>query len=629
MSNKISSDPGLERFLEYLKEHRGFDFTGYKRTTLARRIQKRMQTLRLDSYGNYSDYLEVHPEEFTLLFNSILINVTSFFRDEPAWEIINTEILPRILDQKNPNEPIRIWTAGCASGEETYTIAMLLAENLGLERFKQQVKIYSTDLDEDALTRARQALYDEAEIKNVPDELVEKYFDHSNHLYTFNKELRRQIIFGRHDLIQDAPISRIDLLICRNVLMYFNAETQTRILNRLSYALNESGFLFLGKAEMLLTHAQLFGPVNLKNRIFRKASGNGERSRFQIMPREDGVEPAQYAHHYLSELAFDTGPVAQLVLDMHGDLVNTNEKTRQLFNLNRHDYGKPFQDLELSYRPVDLRSAIEQAYAKRGLVRLKEVELPSVGEERRYTDILLMPLNDLNNHMVGINISFIDVSEYKRLYAQLEHANQELETAMEELQSTNEELETTNEELQSTVEELETTNEELQSTNEELETMNEELQSTNEELETMNDELNQRTEDLNTVNDFLEAILSGLHGGVIVLDKNMNVRIWNHKSEDLWGLHSDEVHDRNLYSLDFGLPVERLKKPVRSIFSDGASSAVVDLPAINRRGRKIDCKVTCTPLVSAQTKEIIGVILVVEPVEDRIKVREEEKGLSS
>ena len=266
----------------------------------------------------------------------------------------------------------------------------------------------------------------------------------------------------------------------------------------------------------------------------------------------------------LRESALDAAPIAQLVVDVNGSLVLANERARSLFALSAADLGRPIQDLKISYRPVEIRSCIDQAYAERLPILLRDVEWHSAGGETRWLDVHVVPLIDNRRRHAWRRRSRSPMSaRAKRLQRELEHANQELETAYEELQSTNEELETTNEELQSTVEELETTNEELQSTNEELETMNEELQSTNEELQTINDELRQRSDELNTVNAFLESILTSLRGGVVVVDQELKVLVWNDKADELWGLRADEAVGRNLLGLDIGLPVERLKQPMR------------------------------------------------------------------
>jgi two-component system CheB/CheR fusion protein len=267
----VEMNAQLEALLDYLKRSRGFDFIGYKRSSLMRRVLKRMQMVGIEDYGDYLDYLEVHPEEFAQLFNTILINVTAFFRDEVAWEYLTQYIIPKILAEKKAGDPVRVWSAGCASGEEAYTVAMLLTEALGSEAFRQRVKIYATDVDEEALAQARQAGYTDKDLQPIPAELRDKYFELAGNRYVFHNDLRRSIIFRQHDLVQDAPIPRLDLLVCRNVLMYFNAETQARILACLHFALNDTGFLFLGRAEMLLTHANLFNPADLKYRIFTKA----------------------------------------------------------------------------------------------------------------------------------------------------------------------------------------------------------------------------------------------------------------------------------------------------------------------------------------------------------------------
>jgi two-component system CheB/CheR fusion protein len=280
--------PEWTGLLEYLLNARGFDFHGYKSASLARRIRKRMEAVGLDRFAAYQEYLEVHPNEFATLFNVILINVTAFFRDPPAWEAVRTLALPQILGGKSPEEPIRAWSAGCATGEEAYTIAMILAEELGPDRFHDRVKIYATDVDEEALNTARQAAYPERQVEGVPPELRSKYFERLEGLYLFRKDLRQQVIFGRHDLINDAPISRIDLLTCRNTLMYLSAETQARVVARLHFALNDGGFLLLGRAETLMAPSQSFLPVDLKRRLSRKSSRGALRP--LLHRSQDGVD---------------------------------------------------------------------------------------------------------------------------------------------------------------------------------------------------------------------------------------------------------------------------------------------------------------------------------------------------
>jgi len=273
MSDDVT-DRSFEELLTYLKTHRGFDFTDYKRNSLKRRTLRRMQVVGVAGFDDYRDYLVAHPDEFALLFNTILINVTSFFRDEAAWQYLVSEILPPIVQARAPDEPTRVWSAGCASGEEAYSMAMLLWETFdsfgGEDQARDRVKIYATDVDEEALAQAHRATYSLEQVQGVPAPLRERYFEPLDGRYSVRPDLRRAVIFGRHDLAQDAPISNLDLLICRNTLIYFNAEAQQRILARFHFALKDKGTLFLGQAEMLLSHAHLFTPVHLKHRVFAK-----------------------------------------------------------------------------------------------------------------------------------------------------------------------------------------------------------------------------------------------------------------------------------------------------------------------------------------------------------------------
>jgi two-component system CheB/CheR fusion protein len=587
------ADPDFESLLEWLKESRGFDFTGYKRPSLGRRVQRRMQDVGITGFAEYRDFLELHPDEFTQLFNTILINVTSFFRDGDSWRVLADRVLPDLVAR---GRPIRVWSAGCATGQEAYSIAMLLAEQVGIEEFRHRVKIYATDVDEDALAAARMAAYTEAEVEDVGPERLSAFFEREGSRYVFRKDLRRSVIFGRNDLVQDAPISHVDLLLCRNTLMYFNAQTQQRVLGRLHFALEPHGTLFLGKAELLLSHTSQFAPVDLSKRLFKRRgeSGGGDRR-----PRDGaaGAVPggADGGSSQLREQAWLGSPAAQVIIDTEGRLAMTNQQANRLFSVGPRDAGRPFQDLELSYRPVELRSHIDQAQADRRTHWVRGVELHRPGFDPVVLDVQVLPLFADDGEPLGTTVIFEDVTRYRQLQSELEFANRQLETAYEELQSTNEELETTNEELQSTVEELETTNEELQSTNEELETMNEELQSMNDELHSGNDELRQQTESVSSRNDLLSSVLTSLRAGVAVVDDEYRVLSWNAAAEDLWGVREEEVLGQPLADLDIGLPVERLTPLLRAQAEDGDHGDVV-LPAVNRRGRSIEVRVTVSPM---------------------------------
>ncbi|MBE2320075.1 PAS domain-containing protein [Solirubrobacter sp. CPCC 204708] len=597
-------DAAFGALLEFLRQARGIDFTGYKRASLERRFGRRMAAVGCQSYGDYLDFLEVNPEEYEQLFDALLINVTEFFRDPPAWEHLRADVLPALLAAKPADDLIRVWSAGCASGQEAYTCAMVLAELLGIEAYRERVKIYATDIDENALSQARLAIYDDKEMESVPAEFREKYFERADQRLAFRKDLRRTVIFGRNNIVQDAPISRLDLLVCRNTLIYFNAATQARILRHFHFALLDTGVLMLGKSEMMLSHRDLFVASDLKKRVFVKQHRNSLGSRASAFSAAESMErPAGDDDRASRDAALELGPQALLVVSRTGRLTFANLPARALFQISREHLGRGFGDLGLAHRPVDLLAPIEQALRERRRVPVGETEYaPERGEARRL-EVNVTPLLSKDNTAIGASITFEDVTRYAALQSELEGNRRDLELAYEELQSTIDELETTNEELQSANEELQTTNEELQSTNEELESMNEELQSTNEELETMNDELRERTGELNQVNDFLEAILTSLGLGVAVLDAQQRVQVWNRRAEDLWGLRSDEAVDSHFLSLDIGLPSEQLAAALRAVLSGASPRETGELEAVNRRGRPIVCEATILPLVSSTAQD--------------------------
>ncbi|HTZ12312.1 MAG TPA: CheR family methyltransferase [Mycobacterium sp.] len=590
-----TTDESFEALLRYMRDSRGFDFTGYKRTTLVRRVRHRMTQAGYETFEEYLDALQASSDEFDALFNTILINVTAFFRDPDAWEYVATDVIPRLLAERGPDAPIRIWSAGCASGQEAYTLAMLLAETLGPESFRRRVKIYATDVDEAALTEARAAIYDQKAVESVPAELLEKYFEQHNGSFIFHKDLRRAVIFGRNDLVKDAPISRVDLLVCRNTLMYMNADTQRNVLGRLHFALAAQGTLFLGHAEMLLSHTDRFLPLNLKQRVFRKAPGShGGLERYDpaaTMYERHGDLPGLIT---VRESAFRANPVAQIVVTGDDTVAMINQQAETMFGLSVRDIGRLLRDLEVSYRPVELRAYLEQAKVERRSARIQDVKWQRPGAETVWFEIHVNPLIDAENGLLGVSIVFFDVTATRALLDKVVTTNRQLEAAYEELQSTNEELETTNEELQSTVEELETTNEELQSTNEELETMNEELQSTNDELHTINDVLGERSVELDDARTFVDSLVNSVHFGMVVVDREMRVVVWNRRCEELWGLRADETAGEVLTGLDIGLPMDTVRPLIGNAFVDPENPGETLVEAVNRRGRSTQIRVTCT-----------------------------------
>jgi len=607
-------DSNLEDLLVLIRDARGFDFTGYKRSSLARRIRKRMHEAGIADYLDYRDRLESSAEEFGHLFNTILINVTGFFRDPETWTYLQREVMPDLIANADNHRDIRVWSAGCASGEEAYSLAIAFAEALGIEETAKRVKIYGTDVDEDALRDARTGIYTPKALEPISPDLRDKYFEKNGAQFAFRPDLRRRVIFGRHDITRDAPISRLDLLVCRNTLMYFNVEAQAQVIDRFHFALREGGELFLGKAEMLLSDSERFEVVSMRQRIFRRRPGVAV-PRYQTMPiRLDTIGSPEIREvsrkRQLRDLALEASPFAIIGIDADGIVILINSQMRNVFGMTSRDLGRPFHDLEISYRPVELRSLIERAYAEHRVVRVSSVERRISPDEVQYWDIQIQPLWGTDGLSAGAILMFMDATIATRVQLELKRNREDLDTAHEELQSTNEELETTNEELQSSIEELETTNEELQSTNEELETTNEELQSGNEELETMNEEMRARTAELDEARTFLEGVLFSIAAGVVVLDRSLLVRSWNKGAEELWGLRADEVRNQPFFNLVFGLPTSEVQGVVQECLANGQRTGPIHVAAINRTGRSITCTVTCSPLKSNGAGE--GAVLLME-----------------
>lgn len=524
-----------------------------------------------DSYEQYLDVLQASSDEFSALFNTILINVTAFFRDPDSWEYIETDVIPRILAERGPDDPIRIWSAGCASGQEAYTLAMLLAEALGPDGFRQRVKIYATDVDEDALTEARAATYDAKAVESVPQQYLDRYFEAVNGRYVFHKDLRRGVIFGRNDLVKDAPISRVDLLVCRNTLMYMNAETQRNVLGRLHFALSAQGILFLGHAEMLLSHSDRFTPMSLRHRVFRKAVGSHNG-----LQRYDPAASMYERHADLTglvtvrDMAFRASPVAQIVVTGEDTVAMINQHAETLFGLSGRDIGRLLRDLEISYRPVELRAYVEQAKVERRSARIQDVSWQRPGSETVWFEIHVNPLVDAENGLLGVSIVFFDVTATRALVDKVVATNRQLEAAYEE------------------------------------------LQSTNEELHTINDTLRERTIELDDARNFLDSLVNSVHLGMVVVDREMRVAVWNRGCEELWGLRSDETVGTVLTNLDIGLPMDNIRPLIGNAFVDPDNPGEALVDAVNRRGRAAKVRVMCTGFQAPAEGGVNGALLLME-----------------
>ena len=362
-------DPGFERLLEYVRDTRAFDYTGYRRPTLVRRFEKRMQAVGATGWAGYRRYLEQHPEEFGELFDAILINVTGFFRDKETWDVVSAEVIPSLVDARDASAPIRVWSAGCSSGEEPFTISMLFAEALGEETYKRRVKIYATDVDDEALARARDASYTAKELGDVPAELRERYFQPANGGLAFRRDLRRSVVFGRNDLHKDAPMSRVDLLVSRNTLMYFSPEIQERVLSNFHFALNQGGYLVVGKAETLQSGRRLFAPHDLKRRIFVK---------------DGSAEPAFHVP--------EPAAVPLLVATAHRVLEEQLERARRDLQAAHEELQSTVEELETTNE--ELQSTNEELETTNEELHSTNETLEAMNEELQSTNEELEAMND-------------------------------------------------------------------------------------------------------------------------------------------------------------------------------------------------------------------------------------------
>lgn len=523
----------LKELIHELAVERGLDLRGYKPTTLERRIRRRMQQIGAENYSDYLERIRSHPGEINDLLNTVLINVTRFFRDPPAWDALAREVLPGLLQSHPRGIPIRVWCAGCATGEEAYSVAILLAEQLNAPLNEYDIKIYATDIDDEALAIARRAEYAPEQLQGMRPEWREKYFTGGRVLHV-TRDLRKLVIFGRSNLLTNAPISHVKLLICRNVLIYFNIAAQSQIMARLQYALEPGGILFLGKAESQLKRSIGWEPVNSKWRIFRKIPG--EEAKTQERSTQTDMEPdlkerAQQELQLLKlyhQTVLETLEPGILVLDSRDVIITDNDAVVKLWGLEKRLVGQKIQESELWQRCPALKLRLIESRATGPTVVQFET---SVSPETLLSITIKPIISDKVAGQVGTLIYMENVSPRFTLQTTIE----ELETTAEELQSSNEELETTNEELQSTNEELETTNEELQSTNEELETTNEELQSLNEELETTNEELSSRTKELDEVNARYSEVLERMPWPVLLVNDDLHIPMYNSAAQKLFG----------------------------------------------------------------------------------------------
>jgi two-component system CheB/CheR fusion protein len=549
----------LAQVVEILRIHTGHDFAGYKDRTLIRRVQRRMHVLHSKSMSEFVEQLRTDRREAMLLFQDMLIGVTNFFRDPLAFAALESKVIPELFKGKGVGDTIRVWVPGCATGEEAYSIAMLLRDEATKLQNAPKLQIFATDIDETALETARLGRYPAAVAKDIPAQRLERYFLREDGSYRVASDLREICLFSAHNLLRDPPFSRVDLISCRNLLIYLSTELQNRVIPLFSYALNQGGYLFLGTSENVTGHPQLFLPIDQTQRIFHRRAQlerlvpefpltptDGSRHQPSGRPRRvAGVEstvPALAERHLLESFT-----PAHVVVNAEGDVLQSSGRTGKYLELPP---GAPDTNVFSMARPglrLDLRAALHKAMTGgQGNVRTR-VRLGTNGAWQELA-LSVQPLRSDASSDTLYMIVFQDIGtddqpdteaslvEDDVERSTLRQLESELLATKERLQTTTEELESSNEELKSGNEELQSTNEELQSTNEELQTSKEELQSINEELQTVNSELNARVEELSRANNDMSNLLESTQIATIFLDRTLGVKSFTPAAKELFHL---------------------------------------------------------------------------------------------
>jgi two-component system CheB/CheR fusion protein len=581
-------DDGLERICRLLRSQTGHDFSQYKRNTITRRVERRMAVLQIDGLEDYLRYLQLTPSEGDALFRELLIGVTSFFRDSEIFDEIQKQVIPQLFAGKDASTMIRVWVPGCSTGEEAYSIAMLLREHMEERKENFRVQIFATDLDREAIDYARAGVYPSSIIADVSPERLAHFFDqeHPDGTYRIHKTIRDMLIFSEHDLIKDPPFSKLDLISCRNLLIYMGPELQKRLLPMFHYALNAGGMLVLGSSESVGDFGNLLTTIDRKARIYQRRAGDfgphrvGIARLFAHLPgneitRQAGTGALSENKLSLHEIAVRTilghySPVGALVSE-HGDILYLlgrtgrylepapGEASMNIFKMAREGLRG---DLTIAlHRAVSLGIPTRHAGSRVKhdgnftTVNLTVLPVPADPEGTMPRGLFLVIIEEqlATDPKVSTEAAVDTVDGAATLVPDLDayivRLKQELRAKDEYLQSTIEELETSNEELRSAHEEMQSVNEEMQSTNEELETSKEELQSVNEELATVNNELQAKVVDLSRSNNDMRNLLSGTGIGTIFVDHLLRILRFTPTVSALI----------NLIETDVGRPVDQIR----------------------------------------------------------------------
>jgi two-component system CheB/CheR fusion protein len=529
----IVSLPDVTDFLlnvcEHLRHRVGHDFSQYKRSTMLRRIQRRMHVVGASSGEEYLQRLQDDATEAGLLFRDLLINVTCFFRDAEAFDFLRREVIPELLRDKGASDTLRIWTPGCSSGEEAYSIAILIAEALGRMQARPGVQIFATDIDEAMLQKARAASYPQSAVKDVPLELLDRYFFAQDDDYVLTQSVRDMVRVSNHNLIKDPPFSRVDMIVCRNLLIYLNTNLQQRLIPVFHYSLKPRGWLFLGSAENIAARNDIFDTVEGAAKMYRRRGAHRQSVTMPLFvqplalavanpapadaPRRPAERPDTAARRILERYA-----PPHVVVDANNEISRASSRTGKYLELAEGTPSTKVTDLAKRGLRSAVRSVLEATRTTRKRTIKRDVTVENEDESVHLVNVIADPLNDeevlLIFQAAGTSREAdVDVDVREEAYSQEERIKQ-LEDELDESRS----------KLRTTVEELETSNEELKSSNEEMMSMNEELQSANEELATVNEELKNKVDQLACANSDLQNFIESTQVPTIFLDRKMRIR---------------------------------------------------------------------------------------------------------
>lgn len=573
-AREAGDKPNLAQVVKLLHHATGVDFTHYKFNTLFRRVTRRMVFQKLDTLPEYVQYLRQTPGEVNALYQDILINVTSFFRDNESFEALKSKVFPRLLKDRSPHDPVRLWTLGCSTGQEAYSLAMAFVEAADTAGSSVPLQLFATDLNPAGIEQARAGVYTKDIAEDVSAERLRRFFTEVDGSYRISKSIRDVCVFSRHNVLADPPFSRIDLISCRNLLIYLEPVLQQKIVPTLHYALKPAGCLWLGRSETIGAHRDLFNADDAKHKIYSKKPGSAPaqghfslqhggapRSPFTPLPARpsDGPDLHREADRVLSAKFAPPGVLVSADLDILQYRGDTGAYLAPV-------PGKASLSLPKMLREgllVAVRAAVLRAGKEQAAVREQGLRVKSDGGYREVA-IEVIPIKGSGGKEGGFLVLFEDSSQARGAALAPEKGNggegalrvqtpsgspdsdnarleQELSATREYLQSLIEQQEAANEELQSANEEVQSANEELQSTNEELETSKEEIQSSNEELATVNDELNNRNAELNRVNNDLVNLLGSVQMAIVMLGPDLRVRRFTPTAEKLLNLTPTDV----------------------------------------------------------------------------------------